>query len=109
MNTANRKMLLIKKLLEQIEDECKFSLLLHENSQAKQINPDITFLPQVYFEIIKYIMILSEVPEYTCAVRAYIISDNHVQRVELYSSQLPLNEDKIELDVQWVNALDISD
>ena len=33
LNKLNRKLLLIKNLLGEIEDECEFALLLHEDSQ----------------------------------------------------------------------------
>ena len=104
MNKLNRKLLLIKNLLGEIEDECEFALLLHEDSQRQQINPDIIDNLQVYFEIVKYIMNIAEVPENTCVVRAYLTSDNHVQRVEFYSTPLSVSSKNLEIDVRWLGV-----
>ena len=104
MNKLNRKLLLIKSLLGEIEDKCKFALLLHEDSQANQINPDIAENLQIHFEIVKYIVNLAEVPENTCVVRAYLTSDNHVQSVEFYSTPLSMSSKKLEIDVRWLDV-----
>ena len=104
MNKLNRKLLLIKSLLGEIEDECKFALLLHEDSQANQINPDIAENLQIHFEIVKYIVNLAEVPENTCVVRAYLTSDNHVQRVEFYSTPISVSSKSLEIDVRWLDV-----
>ena len=76
MNKLNRKLLLIKSLLGEIESECKFALILHKDSQTNQVNPDIAENLQIYFEIVKYIVNIAEVPENICVVRAYLTSDN---------------------------------
>ncbi len=104
MNKVDRKLLLIKNLLGEIEDECEFALLLHEDSQAKQLNPDIAENLQMYFEIVKYIVNIAEVPENTCAVRAYLTPDNHVQRVEFYSTPLSVASENLKIDVRWVDG-----
>ena len=102
MNKLNRKLLLIKNLLGEIEDECEFALLLHEDSKRQQINPDIVVNLQIYFEIVKYIMTIAEVPENTCVVRAYLNVDNHVQRVEFISTPLSVSTKNVEVDVRWL-------
>ena len=109
MSARNDKLLLIKRLFHQIERECELELRLHEellldDSASRKINPKINMFLQVYFEVVKYIMNINEVPKNTYAVRAYMTSDDHVQRVELYSAQLPVESDKFELDVQWVDT-----
>lgn len=104
LNKVNHKILLIKNLFGQIEDECEFALLLHEDSQKRQINPDIIDNLQVYFEIVKYIMNIAEVPENTCVVRAYLTSDNHVQRVEFYYTPIPVSSKNVEIDVRWLDV-----
>ena len=104
LNKLNRKLLLIKNLLGEIEDECEFALLLHEDSQRQQINPDIAENLQIHFEIVKYIVNIAEVPENTCAVRAYLTSDNHVQRVEFYSTPLSVSSKNLEIDVRWLGV-----
>ena len=104
LNKLNRKLLLIKNLLGEIEDECEFALLLHEDSQRQQINPDIAENLQIHFEIVKYIVNIEEVPENTCAMRAYLNSDNHVQRVEFYSTPLSVSSKNLEIDVRWLDV-----
>ena len=106
MNKLNRKLLLIKNLLGEIEDECEFALLLHEDSQRQQINPDISENLQIHFEIVKYIVNIAEVPENTCAMRAYLNSDNHVQRVEFYSTPLSVSSKNLEIDVRWLGEIE---
>lgn len=106
MNKLNRKLLLIKNLLGEIEDECEFALLSFEDSQAKQINPDVLDNMQIYFEIVKYIVNIAEVPENTCVVRAYLNTDNHVQRVEFYSTPLPVESKSLEIDVRWLDEVE---
>ena len=103
LNKLNRKLLLIKNLLGEIEEECEFALLLHEDSQRQQINPDIVENLQIHFEIVKYIVNIAEVPENTCVVRAYMTSDNHVQSVEFYSTPLSVSSKKLEIDVRWLD------
>ena len=104
MNKLNRKLLLIKSLLGEIENECKFALVLHKDSQANQINPDIAENLQIYFEIVKYIVNIAEVPENICVVRAYLTSDNHVQRVEFYSTPISVSSKSLEIDVRWLDV-----
>lgn len=106
LNKLNRKLLLIKNLLGEIEDECEFALLLHEDSQRQQINPDMAENLQIHFEIVKYIMNIAEVPENTCVVRAYLNADNHVQRVEFYSTPLSVSTKNAEVDVRWLDVAD---
>lgn len=103
MNKLNRKLLLIKKLLGEIEDECKLALVLHEDSQANQINPDIAENLQIHFEIVKYIVNIEEVPENICVVRAYLTSDNHIQRVEFYSIPISESTKSLEIDIRWLD------
>lgn len=50
MNKLNRKLLLIKSLLGEIESECKFALVLHKDSQTNQINPDMREGKSIKFE-----------------------------------------------------------
>lgn len=98
-----RKFLLIISILGEIEDECEFSLLLHEHCQLKQIDPDIAENPQIFFEIVKYIVKVAEVPENTYVVRAYLTSDNHAQRVEFYSTPLSMSSKNLEIEVRWLD------
>ena len=104
MNKLNRKLLLIKSLLGEIESECKFALILHKDSQTNQVNPDIAENLQIYFEIVKYIVNIAEVPENICVVRAYLTSDNHVQHVEFYSTPISVSSKSLEIDVRWLDV-----
>ena len=61
---------------------------------------------QIHFEIVKYIVNISEVPENTCVVRAYLNADNHVQRVEFYSTLLSVSSKSLEIDIRWLDVAD---
>ncbi len=108
MTTADSKLLLIKKLLNQIEDECEFSLLFHdslfsENGANAKINSEITDMLQIYFDVIKYILNMADVPNNVHSICIYLAADYQILRVEFYSTQLPKESDKIQVDVRWVD------
>ena len=89
LSEQNDKFLRIKRLFHQIEKECELELrlceaLLLDDSASRKINSKINMYLQVYFEVVKYIMNINEVPKNTYAVRAYMTSDDHIQRVELF-------------------------
>lgn len=99
---TNNKMQIIRKLLSQIEDECELMLLLHEEGGKLQISPESSMTIQMYFEIVLYIMNLTEVPKNTHAIRAYMTQDGHAKCVELYSSRLPAVSENFVLDVEFL-------
>ena len=101
MNIVQSKIDLIRKVLDEIESENRFTEIFRQiplNSQRdfKDFSPE-----QIYFDFIKYIMEQDNLPDNVYGINIHMNSDNVIDHYELISFACETASCKGYINVVW--------
>lgn len=85
MNNINNKIDVIKKILDEIEEENMYTEVFRSLSVNSQRNFEDFDLEQIYFDLIKNIADQHDLPDNVCMINIYLDDKNRLVRYELIS------------------------
>ena len=101
MNNISNKINIIRKILNEIENENQFTAILRKipgNSKRdfKDCSPE-----QIYFDLIQYIVNQDDLPKNVCSINVRVDNNNQIIGYELISFPAPTVSHKNYINIIW--------
>ena len=102
MNKVQNKINIIRKILDNIEDECNLTELLrrHVNPNSRQAYKDLS-PAQICFDLIKQIVEQDDLPENVHSINIYMDPNNQILKYKLVSFSGELQNSSKYCNIIW--------